>query len=238
MNRVLVIARRELGSFFCSPVAYVAMSIFLLCTGFSFLDDFAPGQPAEMRHIFEFMVWLLIFIIPVLSMGLLAQEFASGTIETLLTAPVNEFEVVVGKFLGSIFFFLVLLAPTLLYVVLLRVWGQPDFGPILSGYLGIVLVGCLFTSVGLFCSSMTRSQVVAAALTALILFLVTVVPWYAGGKANLSGIGSLISDQAVYRRYSDFSKGVIDLGNVVFFLATTVVFLFLSVKVVESRRWK
>jgi gliding motility-associated transport system permease protein len=238
VTRSPTIARRELASYFHSPMAYVAMALFLLAAGLSFIDDFRPGQPAVLRSIFDWMVWLLVFIIPVLSMGLLAQEWATGTIETLMTAPVEESDVVLGKFLGAFTFLLVLLAPTLLYVVLLEIYASPDYGPIVSGYLGIMLVGALFLAVGLFCSSLTRSQVVAAVMAAAILAVATIIPWWASGKATLGGFWRKAADQAIMSRYTDFSKGIIDLGNVVFFLAATTVFLFLTVKVMESRRWK
>jgi ABC-2 type transport system permease protein len=235
-----VIARRELSSFFYSPVAYVAMFLFLMAAGYLFWHDFVPGQPAGMRNIFDWMVWLLVFIIPVLSMGLLSQEWSSGTIEPLMTAPVGESDVVIGKFLGGVGFFLVLLVPTLLYVLLLRIYSQVDLGPIFSGYVGIILVGALFVSIGLFCSSVTRSQVVAAVLAVAILFLITIVPW-AAMRSEGSTLGARwrkVADQGVYNRYADFSRGVIDTGHVVFFIALTVVFLFLTIKVLESRRWK
>jgi ABC-2 type transport system permease protein len=238
MSRTTVIARRELASYFHSPIAYVAMFLFLVVAGFVFRQDFQPGQPVAMRHIFESMVWLLVAILPVLCMGLLAQEWATGTIETMMTAPVEEGDVVLGKFLGSFGFFLVLLAPTLLYIVMLAVFGDPDYGPIFSGYLGLVLVGALFISIGLFCSSLTRSQVVAAVAAAAILFLVTVVPWFAAGQATLTGFLRRLAEQGVMARYNDFAKGVIDTGNLVYFLAATGVFLFLTIKVLESRRWK
>jgi ABC-2 type transport system permease protein len=144
MSRAPVIARRELSSYFYSPIAYVALTLFLMAAGYLFWRDFQPGQPAGMRTIFDWMVWLLVFIVPVLCMGLLAQEWATGTIEPLMTAPVEETDVVVGKFLGALGFFCVLLAPTLFYVVLLRLYSRMDFGPIFSGYLGILLVGALF----------------------------------------------------------------------------------------------
>jgi ABC-2 type transport system permease protein len=238
MSRATVIARRELSSYFYSPIAYVAMFLFLIVAGFLFRQDFQPGQPAGMRSIFEQMVWLFVAIVPVLCMGLLAQEWATGTIETMMTAPVEEHEVVLGKFFGSFVFFLVLLAPTLLFLVMLRIFARPDYGPIFSGYLGLILVGGLFISIGLFCSSLTKSQVVAAVAAAAILFVVTVVPWFAAGQATLSGPLRRITDQGVMARYSDFAKGVIDTGNLVYFLAATAVFLFLTVKVLESRRWK
>jgi ABC-2 type transport system permease protein len=238
MKRVMVIGSRELASYFHSPIAYVAMALFLLACGFLFRSDFQPGQPAGMRTIFEWMVWLLVFVTPVLSMGLLAQEWSSGTIETLMTAPVEDHEVVLGKFIGSWSFLLILLAPTLLYVVLLRIYGRPDLGPIFSGYVGILLVSALFTAIGLFCSSLTRSQIVAAVLSAGILFLITIIPWWVGGKAALATFWRSVVEQGVFRRYSDFAKGVLDTGNIVFFIVITAVFLFLTIKVMESRRWK
>ncbi|MGH7214493.1 MAG: ABC transporter permease [Tepidisphaeraceae bacterium] len=238
MSRAITIARRELSSYFFSPIAYVAMTLFLLACGFLFWDDFQPGRPAGMRTIFEWMVWLLVFIVPVLCMGLLAQEWSSGTIETLMTAPVEETDVVLGKFLGSLGFFLVLLAPTLLYLVMLAIYSHPDVGPIFSGYLGIVLVGALFIAIGLFCSSLTRSQVVAAVTAAAILFAITIIPWYASTKALLPDFWRTVTRQLVFSRYTDFSRGVIDTGHLIFFLLSTAVFLFLTVKVLESRRWK
>ena len=238
MNRSHVIARRELKSYFVSPIAYVAMAIFLVVCGVAFWPDFQPGQPAEMRHLFDSMVWVLVAIVPLLSMGLLAQEWATGTIESLMTAPVGEIDVVLGKFLGSLAFFILLLAPTLLYVVLLRAYGKPDLGPIASGYLGIILVGALFIAIGLFCSALTKSQVVAAAAAAGILYAVTIVPYQVTALASLPPFWRSVADHCVFRRYADFSKGVIDSGNVIFFLAATGAVLFLTVKVLESRRWK
>jgi ABC-2 type transport system permease protein len=238
MTRATVIARRELSSYFYSPIAYVAMVMFLLLCGIMFWFDFRPGEPAVMRTIFDHMIKILVFVIPILCMGLLAQEWATGTIETMMTAPIGESDIVVGKFLGSLGFFVILLVPTLFYVLLLRMYAHPEFGPIVSGYLGIVLVGAMFISVALFCSSLTRSQIVAAVAAMAILALITIVPWLLGGMASLPEFWRNVADQAVFRRYSDFSRGILDTGNVIFFAASTVVFLFLTVKVLESRRWK
>jgi ABC-2 type transport system permease protein len=156
-----------------------------------------------------------------------------------MTAPLDETDVVLGKFLGSYGFFLVMLSPTLLYVAVLALYANPriDFGPIISGYLGIILVGGLFTSIGLLCSSLTRSQIVAAVATAAVLFTITIAPWWASGKI-LSNAWLNVVNQAVFKRYTDFSRGVIDSGHIVFFVVSTAVFLFLTTKVLESRRWK
>ena len=239
MNRSMAIARREFGSYFHSPIAYVVIAAFLIASGFAFYQDFVPGQAATMRNTLNWMVWILVLVTPVLSMGLLAQEWASGTIETLMTAPVNDADVVIGKFLGNFGLLVVMLLPTLLYVVLLTLYGRPDYGPIFTGYLGILLTGALFIAVGVFCSSLTRSQMVAVVLAALILFIATVVPYLIRIEvANLRPFYLKVIDQTVYRRYSDFSKGLLASGNVVFFVLGTAVFLFLTVKVLESRRWK
>jgi ABC-2 type transport system permease protein len=128
--------------------------------------------------------------------------------------------------------------PTLFYVLMLRIYAKPDYGPIFSGYLGILLVGAMFISIGLFCSSLTKSQIVAAVTTLAILFVITILPWWVSGEATLPTFWRNMADQTVFRRYTDFSKGVVDLGNLAFFIASTVVFLFLTVKVLESRRWK
>src|ERR1700722_18237493 len=239
MTRATTIARRELTSYFFSPIAYVAIAVFLIACSFTFWDDFQPGEIAGMRNLFNWMVWLLVSIIPLLSMGLLAQEWSTGTIESLMTAPVGETDVVLGKFLGAFAFFLVMLAPTLLYVAILAMYANPriDFGPIQSGYLGIILVGGLFISIGLFCSSLTRSQIVAAVATAAVLFLITIVPWWASGKL-LSPTWTKVLDQTVFKRYTDFSRGIIDSGHLAFFVLSTAVFLFMTTKVLESRRWK
>jgi len=240
VNRSIAIARREFAGYFRSPIAYIVIAAFLLASGFAFQKDFEPGQAASMRSVLEWMVWFLVVLIPVLSMGLLAQEWATGTIETLMTAPVSDTQVVIGKFLANLGMLVVMLIPTLIYVLLLIVFasGRPDLGPIFSGYIGILMVGSLFISVGLFCSSTTRDQIVAVVLSILILALATVVPYLAAQYANLRPSLRTVVDQAVYRRYGDFAKGVVSAGNVTFFVLTTAIFLFLTVKVLESRRWK
>lgn len=239
LSKAPIIARRELFSYFVSPIAYVAMFLFLIACGFAFAQDFSPGQPALMRHLFEWMLWFLAFVVPILCMGSISQEWASGTMETLMTAPVTDSEVVVGKFLGSTAFVLVLLAPTLIYVVLLKIYATSlDLGPVLNGYLGMILAAALFVSVSLFCSSLTRSQVVAAVTAFAILAMITILPWLVGAWTVLPDFWRKVVNQAVYARYADFSKGVLDSGHVVFFLITTGVFLFFTTKVLESRRWK
>jgi ABC-2 type transport system permease protein len=239
-TRANVIARREILSYFVSPIAYVAMFLFLIACGFAFAQDFSPGQTAGMRHLFEWMLWFMAFVVPILCMGSISQEWSSGTIETLMTAPVSDAEVVVGKFLGSTGFVLVMLAPTLIYVILMAVYATPrlDIGPVFSGYLGMIFVAALFVAVSLFCSSLTKSQVVAAVSAFAILAVITIVPWLVGAWATLGDFWRRVVANAVYARYTDFSKGVLDTGHVVFFIVATGIFLFATTKVLEWRRWK
>ena len=192
-----------------------------------------------MRTIFDWMVWLLVVHHPAAVHGADRAGVGDGDDRDAhdragRARPTSSSANSSARSCSSS----LLLVPTLLYVVMLRIYGRPDFGPIFSGYLGILLVGALFIAIGLFCSSLTRSQIVAAVTTAAILFVITILPWWVSGEATLPAFWRDVADQAVFRRYTDFSKGVIDIGNLVFFVATTGVFLFLTVKVLESRRWK
>lgn len=238
LSSTVAIMRRELAGYFFSPVAYVAMTLFLLASGMLFYADFRTGQPASMRTLFEWMVWLLVFIVPLLCMGLMSQEWATGTIEPLMTAPVDEVSVVVGKFVAAVVVVLVLLAPTGLYVAGLALFARPEYGPIVSGYGGAVLVGVFFVAIGLLCSALTRSAVIAGIATSAVLFGLTIVPWWLGRLAILPQWVRAVIDQLVFARYSDFAKGVINTSHVVFFIGGTVLLLFATVKVIESRRWR
>jgi ABC-2 type transport system permease protein len=234
----MAILRRELAGYFYSPVAYVAMTLFLLASGLLFYADFRTGQPASMRTLFEWMVWLLVFIVPLICMGLMSQEWASGTVEPLMTAPVDEVSVVLGKFGAAVMVVMILLVPTGLYLLVMAQFSSPDYGPIVSSYAGAALVGVFFVAIGLLCSALTRSQVVAAIGTSTLLFGLTIVPWWLARQAILPWWARAASDQLVFARYSDFAKGVIDTSHVVFFVGGTVLVLFATVKVLESRRWR
>ncbi|HUU31695.1 MAG TPA: ABC transporter permease, partial [Phycisphaerae bacterium] len=164
MGKVWLLTRRELSAYFVSPIAYVAMALFLLLVFFVSLlwfGIFRPGQPAQMHYVFSVMTFVLILVVPALTMRSVAEERSSGTIETLLTAPITDFQVVIAKFLGCWLFYLAMLAPTALYVVVLAAFGNPDYGPILGGYLGLVLLGAMYVAIGILASSLTKTQVIA-----------------------------------------------------------------------------
>ncbi|MFO8013600.1 MAG: ABC transporter permease [Phycisphaerae bacterium] len=238
MEKVLLLTRREIASYFVSPIAYVAMALFLVVAGFFFaLSDFRPGAPAAMRSIFDVMMIILVFVLPIITMRALSEEQRSGTLETLLTAPVTDVQVVAAKFLGSWVFFLAVLAPTLLYVVLLAAFGEPDVGPIVSGYIGLALLGAVYVAVGLFASSLTQNQVIAAVTGFVILLVLAMVaPWLA--SLAPPPWRHIVQKAAIRTHYIDFTQGVVDVVHVIYFVVLTVYALFLTVKVLESRRWR
>lgn len=238
MRKIIVLARRELAGYFFSPMAYVIGALFLLTSGLWFFHKiFIPGGEASLRPLFESMAYIMIFAVPLLTMRLISDEVRSGTIETLMTAPVTDTEVILGKFLGVMGFYVALLAGTVVFLVLMIVYGQPDPGVALVGYLGMLLLGAAFVAVGVFTSTLTRYQMVAAivAVAILALFGLLMQVLVAHGAPPLNRLAARLNVMTYFR---DFSRGVLDTRGLVFFITVTALFLFLSVKSLESRRWR
>lgn len=234
------ITERELVSLFYSPIAYVVGFIFLLVTGYIFVTEtLEPGAEASMRGLFEWMAYLLVFAVPILTMRSVADEFASGSIESLMTAPVTDGAVILGKFFGSMLLYVALLATTLPHLILMyTVKANPVFSMVIVGYLGMILLGALFIAIGIFASSCTRHQLLSAIISIGILCLFTFGAdrlAERGPKLWLQNLGSYLN---VLGHFSDFGKGIVDSGSVIFFLSGTGLFLFLAAKVLESRRWR
>lgn len=240
MNNVLTLAQREFGAFFLSPIAYAVNAIFLFSAGLAFgLGNFTPGAEASLRPTFDFWIMMILcFVLPMLTMRLMSEELRSGTIETLLTVPVSETDVVIGKFLGAVLFYLVLLATMLLYpLILARFTASFDWSLLLCNYVGLVLLGALYIAVGLFFSTMTRHQVIAVLASFALLALMTFASSALAQK--VTGWPKVVMQQVSIRsHYEDFVKGLLDLNHLIFFLTMTALFLFLSVKLLETRRWK
>ena len=238
MQKALVLARRELAGYFYSPMAYVIGALFVLASGLWFFHKiFIPGNEASLRPLFEAMAYIMVFAVPLLTMRLMTDEVRTGTIETLLTAPVTDTEVIMGKFLGVLAFYIALLAATVGFLVLMIVFGQPDPGVALTGYLGMLLLGAAFIAVGLFASTLTSYQLVAAIVAVAILaaFSLLAQALVAYAPAPLNELAARLNVMTYFR---DFSRGVFDTRGLVFFLTATGMFLFLSVKTLESRRWR
>jgi len=238
MRKAIVLARRELGSYFVSPMAYIVGAMFLLASGlWFFYDIFVPGHEASLRSLFESMAYIMVFAVPLLTMRLISDELQSGTIETLMTAPVTDAEVILGKFLGVMVFYLALLACTGVFLALIFIYGQPDAGVAVMGYVGMILLGSAFVAVGLFASTLTRYQLVAAIVSAAILaaFVIVMQLVVAHGPKPWNELAAKLNAMTYFR---DFSRGMFDSRGLVFFLTAAGLFLFLSVKVLESRRWR
>jgi len=243
MKNTWAIAWKEIKGYFSSPMAYVVALIFLALTGYFFVRSVdagvsgAPFAEASLRDLLRNMsIFILPWLAPVLTMRLLAEEQKIGTIELLLTAPVRDWEVVMGKFIASMAFYLGTLALTLWYVLMLVWRGNPEPGPILSGYLGIILFGAAGMSIGLLASSLTNNQIVAAVVSLGILVLLTFLEL---GADQVTGVGSTIVAQlGLTTHFDDFVRGVIDTSNVVYYVSLIVVFLFLTTRSLEMRRWR
>ena len=238
MSKSLALVWRELRAYFYSPIAYVVLAAFLVIEGIFFGLDFVPGQTAEMRGTFERLaLFVLMFILPLVTMRLVSEELSRGTIETLMTAPVTDTQVILGKYFGAMAFYLVLLASTLIFVAILAVYGSPEPGPIVTGYVGLTLMGAMFISVGLLTSVCTRSQIVAALIAFLFLALMTFVVNWLSMKVE-GWPRRILQYVGFFDHYRNFSKGTLPLNDVVFFLSMTALALFLSVKILESRKWR
>ncbi len=232
----LVIAKRELKAFFMSPIAYIVGAAFLFIAGLFFVITVVISSSATLLQVFNVISVILLFIAPVLTMRLLAEESRTGTLELLMTAPVRDWEVVLGKFLATFIFLVSILTPTLYYLFLLTQFGAPDVPVTLSGYFGIILLGAMLISLGMLTSAMSANQVVAAVLgVALSLSF-----WLIGGLAqNFDGtLQRLIRYVSIQEHLRDFILGLITSANITYFLSVTAVALFLTIRVIEIRRWR
>ena len=225
--------------FFFSPIAYVVIAVFLAVTGiFFFWDNFVPGGEASLRVTFgSYLPLILVFVLPMLTMRLLSEEFRSGTIETLMTAPVSEVDIVVGKFCGTMVFYLVMLATTLPLAFVIAAYGPLDVGMLVCTYLGLLLLGGLYVSVGLFFSTCTRNQVIAVLCSFVLLAILTFLANYLA-RGQQGTLRVILQHLSIVAHFQDFARGIFDTNHLIFFVSTTALFLFLSVKVLESRRWR
>jgi ABC-2 type transport system permease protein len=237
MRKTLTLARRELAAYFVSPIAYIIGAGFLLFSAGWFFVNIRIGGEASLRPLFDGMALLMVLAVPLLTMGLLSKEFDSGTIETLMTSPVTDAEVILGKFVGVMVFYLVLLATTLAFLGLMAAYGQPDPGVAVAGYLGMILLGAAYVSVGIFTSTLTRHQIVAAIVAIGILGFFAVVTGFLV-RLGVPPWAELAAHLNAMTYFKDFSRGVFDSRGLVYFLSAAALFLFLSVKTLESRRWR
>ena len=237
MRTVQAVSWKEIQVYFGNPMAYIVGLIFLAVTGFFFVLDLGdPFPEASLINFFQGATIILVLLAPALTMRLLSEEQKLGTIELLLTSPVRDWEVIIGKYLASLVFLLSLIALSLYYPLLLFLFAQPDPGPIYSGYLGFVLYGSAALSIGILTSTLTSNQIVAFIVSAGILLLL----FFANTGADVVGgiWSTLVNEIGMRSHFTDFERGVIDTKHIVYFLSVTAFFLFLSIRALESRRWR
>ena len=237
MRVSLAIAWKEIQAYFTSPIGYIVALVFLALAGFFFGLSISGVFPqATIDGYMGPMSFILILLAPAMTMRLMAEEQKLGTIELLLTSPVKDWEVVLGKFMASLAFFIGTLALTLYYVILLYAFGSPDSGPVWSGYLGLILYGATALSIGLLASSLTSNQIVALVVgfgVLLILNLVSQLSTLVDGAT-----ATVFTEIGLNTHLDDFSRGVVDSRHIVYYLTVTAVFLFLAVRSLETRRWR
>jgi ABC-2 type transport system permease protein len=247
MRNVPTLLRRELNAYFASVLGYIVLMFFLVVMGVTFAVivgylNRGPTQFTAMRIMFS-MFWLpSLFVIPAITMRLVAEEKRSGTIEMLMTAPVTDFEVVFSKYLGAVVLYTLMWALTGLYVLILhRFSGQQaalDLGPIASGYVGVLAIGQFLIAVGVLASSLTRSQVAAALMCFAVVFLVLIVLNWLSFLFPGGAYGNAFRLLSAFEQMEDFSRGVVDVRPLVLYATGTVFALFVTTRVVESRKWK
>jgi ABC-2 type transport system permease protein len=248
------IYKKELRLYFTSPVAYVLLTIFLLIAGYFFFSIFSFFTRASMqmamnpqmgrdlnvtdavlRPLFANLSVILLLLMPLVTMRLFAEERRSGTIELLLTYPVRDGAVLAGKYLAALTMYGVMVAGTLAYPIMLVSFARVEWGPLLTGYLGLVLMGAMFLAVGLFASSLTENQVVAAIVTFGVLLMFWIIGWtaeFAGGP-----LGAVLTHLSILEHNDTFAKGVLDTKDIIYYVNFTVLALFLALRSLEARRW-
>ena len=228
---------KELRSFFNSAVAYVILTLFLLIAGWFFATSlFLIGQ-ADLRDVFSTVIPLIfLFFIPALTMRLIAEEKKSGTIELLVTLPVRDVEIVLGKYLAAVILLAAALALTFAYPLTISLLGNPDGGALIGGYLGLLLMGGAYLAIGMFTSGMTQNQIVAFITGFVLIFalfmLDKVVMFFPGP------IASVLEYASVTYHFENLARGVIDSRDVIYYLSLIILFLFLAVRSLEARKWR
>jgi ABC-2 type transport system permease protein len=254
MRNIIAIANKELRSYFSSPIAYIVIGFWALLYGYFFIAilQFFVRQSMQMsqfggpqsmnvhqqliRPLLQNVTILDLFLLPMVTMRTYAEEKRSGTIELLLTSPVSDFEIIMGKFLGAMALYTVMLAVTLLHIGLLFIYGHPEWKPIVTAYIGLWLLGGCFISLGLLISSMTKNQIVAGMVTFAIFLMFWVITWI--GSFSGPTVDKLTQYLSIIDHLDDFNKGVLDTSHIIYYVSFITFGLFLTAKSVDTERWR
>jgi ABC-2 type transport system permease protein len=237
MNSTLIVARREFRSNFDSPIGYVVIALTLMGVGVFVFRDYWTINRATLSPLFSYLPWAFtFFVIPAITMRLFSEEKRTGTLELLITMPIRDREVVIGKYLATLGLVAVMLLLTATYPLTISRLGQLDWGPVGVGYVGMLLFASAGIAIGLFFSSITENQIVAFMLTAVTLLGLFALDYL--GAAAGGTLGEAFSFLSFQHRLAPFSRGLVDLRHVVYFLSVTAFFLMLTTRQLESRKWK
>ncbi len=236
MKNTVPIMKREFSSYFNAPIAFIYLTVFLALSSWLYLKGFFLVNEASMRAFFGLIPWIFLFFVPAITMRLWAEEKKVGTMELLMTLPVTDAEAVLGKFLASFIFLAVSLALTFVLPLVVGILGDPDPGQIVGGYLGCVLIGAAYLSIGLFISSLTENQIVAFIVSVVAIFLFYIL----GADFVLFGVPDwlvpILSFAGLGGHFESISRGVIDSRDIIYYLSVIGLFLYLNVKSIEARR--
>ncbi|MBA2257840.1 MAG: ABC transporter permease subunit [Acidobacteria bacterium] len=253
MRNVLTLADKELRSYFSSPIAYVIIGLFALLFGYfyyAYLYIFirssaemmqgggrAPNINQQMiASVLQNSAVIILFVMPMITMRTYSEEKRSGTIELLLTSPVTDVQIILGKFFGAMGLYVAMLAVTVLYIAILFWFGNPEWRPIAAGYLGLLLMGGCFISVGLLISSLTKNQIVAGILTFTVFLMLWIINWI--GESSGPTTREILNYLSITEHFNDFARGVIDTKHLIYYLSFITFGLFLTAKSVDSERWR
>jgi len=248
MRNVPTLLRRELNAYFASVIGYTVIMFFLIVMGFVFcsvIGELLRSGPTQITVMQGFFYWFWLpslFVIPAITMRLLAEEKRSGSIEMLMTAPVTDFEVVFSKWLGALTLYALMWALTGLYVWILRVLVSKgtglDLGPIFSGYIGVLLIGQFLVAIGVLCSALTKNQVAAFLIAFALIFLFIIGVMFGSYFLRGTQSGKLFDSISAFEQMVDFGRGLVDLRPLVLYASGTALALFLTTRIVESRKWR
>jgi len=256
MGNVIAIAQKELKSYFSSPIAYIVIGLWALLYGYFYvailsffvrqslqMNQFGTQGPQAMsvnqqliRPLLQNVTILILFLMPMVTMRTYSEEKRSGTIELLLTSPLTDLQIILGKFLGALALYAIMLAVTTLHIGVLFFYGHPEWKPIVTAYLGLLLLGGCFISLGLLISSLTSNQIVAGMVTFAVFLLLWVITWV--GSFGGPTFDKLTTYLSIIDHWDDFGKGIIDTTHVIYYLSFITFGLFLTAKSVDSERWR
>ena len=233
-NPAFVIMKRELRSYFSGPIGYIVTGLFLIINGLLFFAAFFLQNRADLRNYFSMLPMMLSFFIPAITMRVFAEEKRVGSIETLMTLPVSEVQVVTGKYLAVFIEALIMIAPTIFYAITAEIFGSPDYGPIIGGYAGAIFICAAYTAIGLFSSSITKNQIIAFAVAMAVCLALTFMDSFLVFLPG--GIVKLFSFISASIHFDAIAKGIVDTRDVLYFISLTALFIVCTVRIEQKNK--